>query len=176
MMASRTVKEPSLLVSTLSVIIVIVSIIVGLKLKFGTQMAVLGGALVSVMIAMILGSKWSDIQDLMVEQINGVTVANIIIIEVGILVGVWLIGGALPTLIHFGLDVISPSAIIPLAFVLCAFTSLCTGTSYGSAATMGLAMIGIGLNMGINPGLLAGAVVSGSYFGDKMSPMSDTTM
>ena len=175
MMASRTVKEPSLLVSTLSVIIVIVSIIVGLKLKFGTQMAVLGGALVSVMIAMILGSKWSDIQDLMVEQINGVTVANIIIIEVGILVGVWLIGGALPTLIHFGLDVISPSAIIPLAFVLCAFTSLCTGTSYGSAATMGLAMIGIGLNMGINPGLLAGAVVSGSYFGDKMSPMSDTT-
>lgn len=167
--------RPSLTISIIGLIAIIGVIVVGIKLNFGTQMAVFCGAVVAVIVAMLLGEKWPDIQDLLVEQINGVTVANIIIIEVGILVGIWLIGGALPTLIHFGLGVISPSAIVPLTFVLCAFTSLCTGTSYGSAATMGLAMLGIGLNMGINPALLAGAIVSGAYFGDKMSPMSDTT-
>ncbi len=167
--------RPSLAISIIGLIAIIGVIVVGIKLNFGTQMAVFCGAVVAVIVAMLLGEKWPDIQDLLVEQINGVTVANIIIIEVGILVGIWLIGGALPTLIHFGLGVISPSAIVPLTFVLCAFTSLCTGTSYGSAATMGLAMLGIGLNMGINPALLAGAIVSGAYFGDKMSPMSDTT-
>ena len=177
-MSNRTEKtrvQPSLMVSSLGLLAIIAVIAVGIKFNFGTQMAVFCGAVVAVIIALLLGGKWSEIQATLVEQINGVTVSNIIIIEVGILVGIWLIGGALPSLIYFGLGVISPAMILPLTFVLCAFTSVCTGTSYGSAATMGLAMLGIGLNMGINPGLLAGAVVSGSYFGDKMSPMSDTT-
>ena len=168
-------RKPSLSVSCIGLVAIITTIIVGILFKFGTQMAVFCGAAVAVIIAMLLGEKWSKIQERMMEELNAVTVANIIIIEVGILVGIWLIGGALPTLIHFGLGAISPSALVPLAFVLCAFTSICTGTSYGSAATMGLALLGVGMNMGINPGLLAGAVVSGSYFGDKMSPMSDTT-
>ena len=94
---------------------------------------------------------------------------------VGILVGIWLIGGTLPTLIYYGLSFISPRAVVPLTFILCALTSVFTGTSYGSIATMGLAMFGIGVNLGIPGTLMAGAVVSGSYFGDKMSPMSDTT-
>lgn len=177
-MSNRTEKtrvQPSLVVSSLALLAIIAVIVVGIKFNFGTQMAVFCGAVVAVIIALLLGGKWSEIQATLVEQINGVTVSNIIIIEVGVLVGIWLIGGALPSLIYFGLGVISPAMILPLTFVLCAFTSVCTGTSYGSAATMGLAMLGIGLNMGINPGLLAGAVVSGSYFGDKMSPMSDTT-
>ena len=167
--------QPSLLAASIGMILIIAAIVCGIKFNFGTQMAVFGGAVVAIVVAMVLGVKWADIQKQLIDQINSVTVANIIIIEVGILVGIWLIGGALPTLIHFGLGVISPSILLPLTFVLCAFTSVCTGTSYGSAATMGLAMMGIGLNMGINPGLLAGAVISGSYFGDKMSPMSDTT-
>ena len=167
--------QPSLPVASLGMVLIIAAIVCGIKFNFGTQMAVFCGAVVAVIVAMALGVKWSEIQKQLIDQINGVTVANIIIIEVGILVGIWLIGGALPTLIHFGLGVISPGILLPLTFVLCSFTSVCTGTSYGSAATMGLAMMGIGLNMGINPGLLAGAVISGSYFGDKMSPMSDTT-
>lgn len=171
----QTYKKPSLPVALIGMLVIVAAIVCGIKFNFGTQMAVFGGAVVAVIVAMLLGVKWDAIQKQFISQINGVTVANIIIIEVGILVGIWLIGGALPTLIHFGLGVISPNILLPLTFVLCAFTSVCTGTSYGSAATMGLAMMGIGLNMGINPGLLAGAVISGAYFGDKMSPMSDTT-
>ena len=105
--------SPSLLISILGLIAIIGMIVVGIKLNFGTQMAVFCGAVVAVIVAMLLGEKWSDIQGLLVEQIDGVTVANIIIIEVGILVGIWIIGGALPTLIHFGLGVISPSARSP---------------------------------------------------------------
>lgn len=171
----KETRQPSLAVSILGLFAIIAVIVIGLKLSIGTQMAVFCGAAVAVIIAMLLGVHWKDIEAQMIETINGVTVANIIIIEVGVLVGIWLIGGALPTLIYYGLGVISPSAIVPLAFVLCAFTSVCTGTSYGSVATMGLALFGIGINMGINTGLLAGAIISGAYFGDKMSPMSDTT-
>ncbi len=172
---NQTRKQPSLAVSSIGLIAIIATIVAGIRLSFGTQMAVFCGAVVAVVIAMLVGVKWKEIETNLIAQINAVTVANIIIIEVGILVGLWLVGGTLPTLIHFGLGVISPKAIVPLTFVLCAFTSVCCGTSYGSAATMGLALFGIGLNMGINPGLLAGAAISGAYFGDKMSPMSDTT-
>lgn len=168
-------KQPSVAMAAIGLILIIATIVVGIRLNFGTQMAVFCGAFVAVVVALAVGCKWKEIEEALIAQINAVTVANIILIEVGILVGVWLIGGALPTLICFGLGVISPKAIVPLAFVLCAFTSVCCGTSYGSAATMGLAMFGIGINMGINPGLLAGAAISGAYFGDKMSPMSDTT-
>ena len=114
----QTRKQPSLLTAAIGMIVIIAAIVCGIKFSFGTQMAVFGGAVVAVVVAMILGTKWEEIQKQFIDQINGVTVANIIIIEVGILVGIWLIGGALPTLIHFGLGVISPKILLPLTFVL----------------------------------------------------------
>jgi len=110
----QTRKQPSLLVATIGMLVIIAAIVCGIKFNFGTQMAVFGGAVVAVVVALILGVKWDEIQKQFIDQINGVTVANIIIIEVGILVGIWLIGGALPTLIHFGLGVISPGILLHL--------------------------------------------------------------
>lgn len=169
------VKKVSLPAAIVSMVLIIASLVAGIKLSFGSQMAVLGGAVAAVAIVMIMGFKWKDIQKKFVENVQGCIGCLMILILVGLLVGVWIIGGTLPTLIYYGLKIISPSALVPLTFILCAVTSVFTGTSYGSIATMGLAMYGIGVNMGISPALIAGAVVSGAYFGDKMSPMSDTT-
>lgn len=162
-------------VALVSLLVIIAAMVAGIRLSFGSQMAVFAGAVVAVAIVMLLGYQWGEIQKKFIENVHGCIGCIMILIMVGLLVGVWIIGGTLPTLIYYGLKIISPSALVPLTFILCAVTSVFTGTSYGSIATMGLAMYGIGANMGINPALIAGAVVSGAYFGDKMSPMSDTT-
>jgi len=158
-----------------ALIVIIASIVVSIKSGFGTQMSLLVGTMVSVIVAMLFGAKWEAIQkQTMVNLTNG-GICFFILVLVGILVGVWLIGGTLPSMIYYGLEIVSPSAIVPLTFVLCAMTSVFTGTSFGSVATMGFAMHGIAVNMGVPGEVIAGAVVSGAYFGDKMSPMSDTT-
>ena len=172
---NETMKKVSMPMAVISMVLIIAALIAGIKLSFGSQMSVLAGAVVAVAIVMALGYQWKDIQKKFVENVQGCIGCLMILILVGLLVGVWIIGGTLPTLIYYGLKIIAPSALVPLTFLLCATTSVFTGTSYGSIATMGLAMYGIGANMGISPALIAGAVVSGSYFGDKMSPMSDTT-
>lgn len=174
-MRNDEVRKPSIGVAGLSLMILVASIVACIKAGFGTQMSVFVGAVVATLIAMILRAKWDEIQEASMENAANCGVPIMILILVGALVGTWLIGGTLPTLIYYGLTFISPRAIVPLTFILCALTSVFTGTSYGSIATMGLAMFGIGVNMGIPAAVLAGAVVSGSYFGDKMSPMSDTT-
>ncbi len=171
----ETHKRPSAPVAVLSLAVIIASIVVSLRLNFGTQMAVFTGAAVAVAVALLLRTDWEEIQKQSMENLANCGIPLVILILVGIMIGVWMIGGTLPSLIYYGLRFISPAAIVPLTFLLCAVTSVFTGTSFGSIATMGLAMYGIGINMGIPGVVIAGAVVSGSYFGDKMSPMSDTT-
>lgn len=168
-------KKPSLPVATISLIAIIAAIVVGIKLQFGSQMSVFIGAVIAILITLIMKKPWKEIQDAFIENVHSCIGCIMILVLVGLLVGIWIIGGTLPTLIYYGLEFIAPSALVPLTFLLCAVTSVFTGTSYGSIATMGLAMYGIGVNMGISPALIAGAIVSGAYFGDKMSPMSDTT-
>lgn len=122
-----------------------------------------------------MGNKWSDIQDTVKRVVGDSATTLLILLSVGMMVGIWIIGGTVPTLLYYGLKICSPNIIVPLAFVLCAITSLFTGTSFGSIATMGLALFGVGTSMGISAPLMAGAVCSGAFFGDKMSPLSDTT-
>ena len=98
-----------------------------------------------------------------------------ILVLVGMLVGIWIVGGTIPSIIYYGLKYITPGFLVPLTFIMCAVTSVATGTSFGSIATVGLAFFGVGVTMGVPAGLMAGAIASGSFFGDKMSPMSDTT-
>lgn len=155
--------------------VIIASIVIGIKCGFGTIMALFLGTMMSVVMAMVYGTKWVDIQKATMENLASGGLCLFVLVLIGVLVGVWLIGGTLPSLIYYGLELVSPKALVPLTFVLCAMTSVFTGTSFGSVATMGLAMYGIGINMGIPGEVIAGAVVSGAYFGDKMSPMSDTT-
>ena len=167
--------DPGMLFSIVSMVLIIASIVLSIQAGFGTQMSVFVGAVVTIAISMIKKTRWADIQKISMDNLANCGITIMILILVGILIGIWLIGGTLPTLIYYGLEFISPRAILPLTFILCAITSVFTGTSYGSIATMGLAMYGVGINMGIPAVVMAGAVVSGSFFGDKMSPLSDTT-
>src|SRR5699024_3961541 len=102
--------------------------------------------------------------------------ATLILIAVGALIGSWIAGGVVPTMIYYGLSIISPSIFLMAAMIICAITALSTGTSFGSAGTAGIAMMGIGESFGLPTYLVAGAVISGCYVGDKMSPLSDTTV
>ena len=99
----------------------------------------------------------------------------LILAIVGMMIGTWLISGTIPTMIYYGLKLLSPKFFLVAALLICSITALATGTSWGTMGTMGLALIGIGTGLGMPIGPTAGAVISGAYFGDKMSPLSDTT-
>lgn len=119
--------------------------------------------------------KWEHMQKAAFDSIHGALGSVFILLAVGALIGAWIQCGTIPTVITYGLKIISPSAFLPCTMLLCSILSLATGTSYGSAATAGIAMMGVGLSMGFPAGMIAGAVICGALFGDKMSPFSDTT-
>ena len=109
------------------------------------------------------------------ENLRSVFVPVIILILVGALAGTWLISGIIPAMVFYGLQVLSPEIFLPASVVIAAIISIATGSSWTTSATVGIALVGIGSALGISPGMIAGAVISGAYFGDKMSPLSDTT-
>ncbi len=121
------------------------------------------------------GWKWSVMEKGMLAGINRSMQANLILLTVGMLIGTWKCAGIIPAMIYYGLDILNPSIFLVTACLLCSIVSLVIGSSYTTAGTIGVALIGISIGLGVNPVMTAGAVVSGSYFGDKMSPMSDTT-
>ncbi|MDO6597286.1 Na+/H+ antiporter NhaC [Oceanihabitans sp. 2_MG-2023] len=109
------------------------------------------------------------------ENLKSVFVPIMILFLVGALAGTWLVSGVIPAMVYYGLQVLSPAIFLPASVIICAIISIATGSSWTTSATVGIALIGIGSALGINPGMIAGAVISGAYFGDKMSPLSDTT-
>jgi NhaC family Na+:H+ antiporter len=109
------------------------------------------------------------------ENLKSVTTAILILLMVGSLSGTWLLSGVIPTMIHYGLEMLNPSFFLPVSVIIAAIISVATGSSWTTTATIGIALIAIGQDMGISPSIIAGAVISGAYFGDKMSPLSDTT-
>ncbi|MBT8264559.1 MAG: sodium:proton antiporter, partial [Muriicola sp.] len=109
------------------------------------------------------------------ENVKSTTGALLILLMVGALAGTWLISGIIPAMIYYGLQILNPTIFLGACVVICAIISIATGSSWTTAATVGIALIGIGDALGISLGMTAGAVLSGAYFGDKMSPLSDTT-
>ena len=109
------------------------------------------------------------------DNFRSTTGAILILLMVGALAGTWLISGIIPTMIYYGLKILSPSIFLPATVVICSIISIATGSSWTTSATVGIALVGIGKALGIPLGMTAGAVISGAYFGDKMSPLSDTT-
>ncbi|HHV38047.1 MAG TPA: Na+/H+ antiporter NhaC, partial [Tepidimicrobium sp.] len=130
----------------------------------------------SVIFAMSNGMKWDELEEPIIKTINSITPSIVFLLAMGIMLGTWLHSGVVPTIIYYGSKLIAPKFFLPTAFLLASATSLTTGDSWGTAGTIGIALLGIGLSFGIPAPIIAGAIVSGSYFGDKLSPISDTTV
>jgi len=134
------------------------------------------GTLIAATIAITrLGYSWQDIEEGIISSISGTMQAIIILGIIGMIIGTWILGGIVPTLIYYGLKILTPSIFLVAACLLCCVVSLATGSSWTTAGTVGIALIGVAAGLGIPAPMAAGAIISGSYFGDKMSPLSDTT-
>ena len=134
----------------------------------------LGGA-VAAMVGFGQKISYKDMLQQVAENLKSVTGAILILLFVGALAGTWLISGIIPAMIYYGLQILHPSFFLAACIIICALISVATGSSWTTSATVGIALIGIGKAMGLPVGMIAGAVISGAYFGDKMSPLSDTT-
>ena len=132
-------------------------------------------AAVAAAVATYLKYPWKEIHEGMVQGINLAMGAILILIVIGTMIGTWISGGIVPAMIYYGLKVLSPGIFLVATMLICSIVSLGTGSSWSTAGTVGVALIGVGQGLGISPAMVAGAIISGAYFGDKMSPMSDTT-
>ena len=143
--------------------------------KIRAEVLLIASAAVAGVLARFLGNSWKDLETGIVESIRQAMPAMLIVICVGMLIGSWIAAGTIPMLIFYGLKIISPKYFLFTACLVCSMISLVTGTSWGTVGTIGIAFIGIAQGLGIPLGPTAGAIVSGAYFGDKISPFSDTT-
>lgn len=175
-MKGRVKRKPTVgqaLVPILGML-VILGIGIGL-LGLPAEPLIVLAAVVSGAMAIHLGYSYDEIMEEISEKIAKVWGALLILVIVGFMIGSWMLGGTIPMLIYYGLKLISPQYLALTAFVVSAIVSVMTGTSWGSAGTIGVAFMGVAIGMNANLALVAGAVVSGAYFGDKLSPLSDTT-
>ncbi|MFZ8836954.1 MAG: Na+/H+ antiporter NhaC family protein, partial [Flavobacteriales bacterium] len=139
------------------------------------QIAMLLAAMIAAALGMARGTRWSEISNAIAGSVSQTTEAILILLMIGALSGTWLIAGIIPAFIHYGLQVLEPEIFLFAACIICGVLSLATGSSWGTIGTVGVALVGIGSALGLNEGWVAGAIISGAYFGDKMSPLSDTT-
>lgn len=175
-------KKPTLFVSLIPVIVLVCVIFTCVKI-FGdevtagpSQIALLSVAVLAFIIGRIFyGLTWDESEKAMMTHLKNTGPAILILLAIGALSGSWMNSGIIPSMIYYGLKFIHPVIFLPLVFVLCSAISLVTGSSWSTVGTFGVALLGAGQMMGLPVPWLAGAIISGSYFGDKMSPLSDTT-
>ena len=170
-------RTPSLGISLVPVIVLIASLFYTIVFLEGSgHIPLIFGAMVAAVISgRALRMSWEDIQNGLTGGIVAALPAILILIIVGLLIGVWIASGVVPVMIFYGLKILAPGYFLVATCLICSLISLATGSSWSTAATVGLAMMGVGQALGIPAGMTAGAVISGAYFGDKMSPLSDTT-
>lgn len=139
------------------------------------QVALFVASGIAILVTVKNGTLWSEIEGAIAKSIATTVNAMLILLMVGALIGAWLISGTVPTMIYYGLKLINPEAFFVTTCIVCAFASLSIGSSWSVIGTIGLGLFGVAQSLGISPEMAAGAIVSGAYFGDKMSPLSDTT-
>ena len=173
--------KPTILQALLPILFLIVALFINVRI-FGdaaldgsNQIILMLSAGVASIVAIRLGYKWKKIRTSIVKSISSALSSIIILLLIGSLAGTWLLSGVVPAMIYYGLQVLNPTIFLVAATIVCAIVSVATGSSWTTAATVGIALIGIGTALGLSPGMVAGAIISGAYFGDKMSPLSDTT-
>lgn len=175
-------KQPSLGIALVPVIFLIAALsfnVIGVfgdeALSGSNQFILLMSGAVAAILGVIKGVSWKDILAGIEKSVASTTGAILILLMIGSLAGAWMISGVVPAMIYYGLQILSPDIFLPAAAVICALVSLATGSSWSTTATVGIALIGIGKAMGVSEAMIAGSVISGAYFGDKISPLSDTT-
>lgn len=156
------------LIGTLSYTIIV--------LEMAPHIPLFTSAIVASLVGMfILKIKWATIEEGIVDTIKMSMGAIIILMIIGMVIGTWILSGVVPVMIYYGLKILSPSIFLVATLIMCSIVSLATGSSWTTAGTVGIALMGIGLGLGIPKEIIGGAIISGAYFGDKMSPLSDTT-
>ncbi len=174
-------KEPTLWHAFIPIIFLIVLLSVNVvifgdaSLDGSNQIVLILAGAVAALVAANLGVSWDDMLDGVVKSISSAMSSMLILLLIGALAGTWLLSGIVPAMIYYGLQILNPTIFLFAACIVSAIVSLATGSSWSTIATLGVALLGIGQALGIYEGLVAGAIISGAYFGDKMSPLSDTT-
>ena len=159
------------------VIIFLVAALMSTLMVFGgdPHMPILATTIVAALVAIRAGYKWSDIEEGIIDTIRMSMQAVLILMIIGCIIGTWILAGVVPTMIYYGLKILSPGIFLVATCLICSIVSLATGSSWTTAGTVGIALLGVGGGLGIPLPIVAGAIISGAYFGDKMSPLSDTT-
>lgn len=178
-----TKRTPSILISVIPLAVLVLLLAATIHL-FGSD-AIMGGSQLSLLAASAVASAlsiiickvpWRELEEAIIINMRSATPALIILLLIGAIAGSWMASGVIPTLIYYGLNILHPSYFLVASCVICALVSLLTGSSWTTIATIGIALMGIGRALGFEEGWIAGAIISGAYFGDKISLMSDTTV
>ena len=176
-------KLPSPLLSLLPIAVLVCMLAVTIHLfgsdalGGGSQVCLLAATGVCVLIGMAgFRRKWRHFEKAITNNISGVATALIILLIIGALSGAWMVSGVVPTLIYYGIQIIHPSFFLVSTCLICCIVSVMTGSSWTTIATIGIALMGIGEAQGFDPGWIAGAIISGAYFDDNVSPLADTTV
>ena len=182
-MEHNPTKIPSPLLSLVPILVLVTLLFVTIRifgsdaLSGGSQIVLLTATAICCLIAMTYSKvRWKVLELAMINNITGVATALIILLIIGALSGSWMISGVVPTLIYYGMQIIHPSFFLTSTCIICVLISVMTGSSWTTIATIGIALMGIGKAQGFEEGWIAGAIISGAYFGDKVSPLSETTI
>ena len=174
-------KNPTIIQAFIPIVFLIIFISINVfifgdnALDGSNQIILILSASVAAIVASHNGYKWLDLRTGIVKSISSAMSSMLILLMIGALTGTWLLSGVVPAMIYYGLQILNPIVFLFAACIVCIIVSIATGSSWTTAATVGIALIGIGKAMGFQEGMIAGAVLSGAYFGDKISPLSDTT-
>ena len=182
-MAPSTPPRPPTWLDAIIPLVVLIGLIGGSVMLFGlgaidgpVQVALILSAMVAAMVALKNGNPWSAVSAAEGKALASVSGAIFILLAVGALIGTWNMAGTIPTLVYYGIKLLQPSWFYLAAAVICAVVSVAIGSSWTTAGTIGVGLVGIALALGVSPAVTAGAVISGAYFGDKTSPLSETTV
>ena len=181
MKKDKNLPSPLLSLLPIAVLVAMLGVTIHLfgsdALGGGSQVCLLAATGVCVLIGMAgFKRKWKHFEKAITNNISGIGTALIILLIIGALSGAWMVSGVVPTLIYYGIQIIHPSFFLVSTCLICCIVSVMTGSSWTTIATIGIALMGIGEAQGFDPGWIAGAIISGAYFGDKVSPLSDTTV
>jgi len=177
MSKERIKKKPTLAIAMIPVVLTVLLLLLSVTV-FHVDVQVpliIGTCLASVVAIGLLGYSWAELEEGAIESVKTVLQAILLLIVIGATIGTWIAGGIVPSLVYYGLQLLNPGMFLVLSMLLCSVVSIAAGGSWATVGTVGIALIGIAHGLNIPAGLAGGAILSGAYFGDKMSPLSDTT-